>query len=52
MEDENPYLTDRFADTIDYTYEYCNRLRLSEDGFRARISVAFDKCLGKMKSIL
>ena len=29
MEEENPYLADRFADTIDYTCEYCNRLKLS-----------------------
>jgi len=50
MEDENPRLADRFANTIDYTYEYCTRLGLSDEEFKAKMSDAFDKWLGKMKN--
>jgi len=49
MEDENPRLADRFADTIDFTYEYCTRMRLSDEEFRTKISDAFDKWLDKTK---
>ena len=49
MEDENPRLADRFADTIDYAYERGANLGLNDDEFRAEISVAFDRWLGKTK---
>ena len=49
MEDENPYLADLFAGTIDYTYEYCRNLKLSDEEFRVEIPDAFDEWLGKTK---
>ena len=49
MEYENPRLADRFANTIDYAYEYGMRLKLSDEEFRAEIYEAFDVWLGKTK---
>jgi len=49
MEEENPELAERFADTIDYTYEYYVDRGLPEEEFRAKISKAFDQWLGKTK---
>jgi predicted ATPase len=49
MEYENPRLEDRFANTIDYAYEYGMRLKLSDEEFKAEISEAFDEWLGKTK---
>lgn len=49
VEYENPRLADRFADVIDYAYEYGMRLKLSDEEFRAEISEAFDEWLGKTK---
>ncbi len=49
MEYENPRLADRFANTIDYAYEYGMRLKLSDEEFKAEISEAFDEWLGKTK---
>jgi predicted ATPase len=49
MEEENPRLADRFAETIDYAYEYGTKLKLSDDEFRTLISDAFDKWIGKTK---
>jgi len=45
IEDKNPYQAERFTDTIDYTYKYCNRLKLLENEFRARISDEFNEWL-------
>jgi predicted ATPase len=49
MENENPRLADRFADTIDYAYEHGANLGLTDQEFRAEISDAFDEWIGKTK---
>jgi len=46
MEYENPRLADRFVNTIDYAYEHCTNLGLTDEEFRAEISDAFDEWLG------
>lgn len=49
MENENPALAERFANTVDYTYENIVDQELTDDEFRAKISVAFDEWLEKAK---
>ena len=49
MEKENARLAERFAYTVDQSYERCTDLRLSDERFRAEISEAFDEWLGKGK---
>ena len=47
MENENPVLAERFANTVDYTYENIVDQELTDDEFRAKISAAFNEWLGK-----
>ncbi|HOK50241.1 MAG TPA: hypothetical protein PLM18_08730 [Sedimentibacter sp.] len=47
MEKENPELAERFANTIDYVYEYYVDRGLPEEEFRVKMSKAFDQWLGK-----
>lgn len=47
MELEDSELADRFADTVDCTYERGNALGLSDEEFRQAIAHAFDKWLSR-----
>ncbi len=47
MEIENGRFADKFANTIDRAYERGTDLGLPDDEFRAEISNAFNKWLGK-----
>jgi len=47
MEQENPELAERFADTIDNTYERWADLGLSDVEFRTEIADAFAEWLDK-----
>ena len=47
MEFEDSGFMDKFASTIDQTYERGTDLGLSDEDFRIEISRALDKCLGR-----
>jgi predicted ATPase len=49
MEIEHPRLADKFAYTIDRTYERGTHLELSDEAFRVKISNALDEWLDRKK---
>ncbi len=51
VQNENPALADRFANTMDYTYENIINQELTDDEFRTRISAGFNEWLEKSKDV-
>jgi hypothetical protein len=49
MEHENRELAERFADTVDQSYELGTSLGLSDEEFRMKIANAFNEWLGEKR---